>query len=130
MTTIIKHYTTLALEGRHILELWDEMKQEIQLQAQRHEDHKRRHKNTQYIELEQQIDYLTEKNELTEAEERVLNIVGTTLQNKFQQEAKRRILHDHNLNQQQKHTRLPISPPKLLTPNNHSSKLLTYMVPL
>jgi exonuclease III len=112
MTTIIKHYTTLALEGKNIIELWDEMKQEIQLQAQRHEDHKRRQKNTQYIELEQQINYLTEKNELTEAEERVLNTVGTTLQNKFQQEAKRRILHDYNLNQQQKHTRLPIFPHK------------------
>jgi hypothetical protein len=46
------------------------MKQEIRLQVQRHEDHKGRQKNTQYIELKQQINYLTEKkNELTEAEE-------------------------------------------------------------
>jgi hypothetical protein len=55
MTTIIKYYMTLANKGRNILELWDEMKQEIWLQAQRYEDHERRQKNKQYIELEQQI---------------------------------------------------------------------------
>jgi hypothetical protein len=97
MTTIIKYYTTLIFEGRNILELWDEMKQEIRLQAQRYEDHQWRQSNTQYIELEKQINYLTEKRELKEAEERVIKTVGTTLQNKFQQDDKRRILHDYNL---------------------------------
>jgi Mlc titration factor MtfA (ptsG expression regulator) len=63
MTTIIKYYTTLANEGRKILGLWDEMKQEIPLQAQRYEDHQRRQKNKQYIKLEQKINYLTGKHE-------------------------------------------------------------------
>jgi hypothetical protein len=39
MTTIIKYYTILTFERRSILELWDEMKQEIPLQAERYEDH-------------------------------------------------------------------------------------------
>jgi hypothetical protein len=45
MIKIIKYYTTLANEGENVLVLWDEMKQEIRLQAQRHEDHQRRQKN-------------------------------------------------------------------------------------
>jgi hypothetical protein len=49
----------------------------------------------EYIELEQQIHDLTGKHELTEAEKRVLNTVGTTLQNKFQQDTKQRILHEY-----------------------------------
>jgi hypothetical protein len=68
------------------------MKQEIQLQARRYDDIQRQQKSNQYTELEQQISYLTGKQELTEAEERILNSVGTTLQNKFQQEARRQIL--------------------------------------
>jgi hypothetical protein len=56
MTTITKLYTTSANEGENILELWDETKQEIRLQAQRYEDHQRQQKSKQYIELEQQVD--------------------------------------------------------------------------
>jgi hypothetical protein len=72
--------------------VWDAMKQEIQLQARRYDDNQRQQKNKKYTELEQQISYLTGKQELIEAEERILNSVGTTLQNKFQQEARRKRL--------------------------------------
>jgi hypothetical protein len=46
-------------------------------------------KNQQYAELEKQIEYLTKQQRLTETEERVLNTLGTTLQQKFQRDAKR-----------------------------------------
>jgi hypothetical protein len=46
------------------------MKEEIRLEAQKYEDHQRRQKNKQYIELEQQISHLTRKRKLTEAEDK------------------------------------------------------------
>jgi hypothetical protein len=86
------------------------MKQEIQLQARRYDGNQKQQTNKQNRELEQQISYLTGKQELTEAEERILNSVGTTLQNKFQQEARRKILKNYNLNRHPKSTLLPIYP--------------------
>jgi hypothetical protein len=38
ITTVIKYYTTLSNEGQNIHEVWDAMKQEIQLQARRYDD--------------------------------------------------------------------------------------------
>jgi hypothetical protein len=105
--TIIKYYTTLANGGKDIREAWNGMKLEIRLQARRY-DYQKQQKNKQYTELEQQIRYLTEKHKLTEAEKQALNRVGTTLKNKFQQAARRRILQNHNLNKHPKSTRLPI----------------------
>jgi hypothetical protein len=89
------------------------MKQEIRLQIQRHKDHLRLSKNSRYRELEQQISYLTEKTQLSDAEAQVLNTVGTTLRSKYQQDTKRQILrtkserqHNNNNNNAQ----LPIFP--------------------
>jgi hypothetical protein len=62
--------------------------------------------------MEQQINYLTSKTALTESEEQVLNLVGTSLKNKFQQDGTQRILKDFTLNQHQKTARLPKSPCK------------------
>jgi hypothetical protein len=64
--TIIQFYSSLAIGGENILDLWDEIKQKMRLQAQRYEDHQRRQKN------KQQSSYITEKSELSEAEEQVL----------------------------------------------------------
>jgi hypothetical protein len=50
-----------------------------------------------------------ELEQLTEAEE---GVVGTTLQDKFLQDARRWILHAYNLNQHQNNTHLPIFPHK------------------
>jgi hypothetical protein len=98
ITTIIKYYAAAATEKGNIKQLWDDMKQELRLQIQRYKEHRRRQKNQQYDELEHQIDYLTKKHTLTETEERVLNTVGTTLRQKFQRDARRRILQNYNLN--------------------------------
>jgi hypothetical protein len=87
VTAIIQYYSSLAIEGENIINLWNETKQETRLQAERYEEHQRRQKNKEYMELEQQISYRTEKSEITEVEEEVvLNSVGTTLQDKFGQE--------------------------------------------
>jgi exonuclease III len=115
ITTIIKYYVATATEKEDIQQLWDDMKREIKLQTQRYEEHQRRQKNQQYAELEQQIEYLTKQQTLTETEERVLNTVGTTLQQKFQQDAKRRILQNYNLNQHMKKAQRPIFPKQTST---------------
>jgi exonuclease III len=107
-TTITKYYATSATETEDIVTLWDEMKQEIKLQSQRYESHKKQRKHHQYTELEQQIHHLTEKQHLTEAEEQVLNITGTTLRNKYQQEANRRILLAYSANQHPTKAYLPL----------------------
>jgi hypothetical protein len=104
-------------------QLWDDMKQELKIQIQRYEEHQKRKKNQQYEELEQQIRYLTSKQTLTETEERVLNITGTTLQQKFQRDAKRRILQNYTLSQHPQKAQRPIfpnqtsphTPPQLVT---------------
>jgi hypothetical protein len=107
ITTIIKYYVAAATEKEDIQQLWDDMKREIKLQTQRYEEHQRRQKNQQYAEPEQKIEYLTKQQTLTETEEQVLNTVGTTLQHKFQQDAKRRILQNYNLNQHSKKAQRP-----------------------
>jgi hypothetical protein len=106
------------------------MKREIQLQTQRYEEHLRREKNQQYAELEQQIAHLAKQQRLTETEGRVLNTVGTTLQKKFQRDAKHRILQSYNLNQQSKKAQQPLFPKH--TPSNISphSKPFKYKTPL
>jgi hypothetical protein len=61
VTTIIQYYSASDIESENILGLWDEMKEEIRLQAQIYDD-QRRQKKKQYIELEQQISYLRKVN--------------------------------------------------------------------
>jgi hypothetical protein len=131
ITTIITYYATAAKETDDVQQLWDDMKREIQLQTQRYEEHLRREKNQKYAELEQQIAHLTKQQRLTETEERILNTVGTTLQEKFQQDAKRRILQSYNLNQHSKKAQQPIFPkhnPSYISPPN--SKPFEYKTPL
>jgi exonuclease III len=103
MKNIINHYTTTVMQDGSIQQHWDAMKQEIKITVQRYEEHLKRQKNQKYQELEQQIRHLTNKQELTEAEERVLNMTGTTLQKKFRQEANLRILRTYN---QQRHSKI------------------------
>jgi hypothetical protein len=86
--TIIHYYTISDAGSQNILAAWEEMKQEIRLQIQRYQDHLRRNKNSRYGELEQQITYLTDKTQLTEAEAQILNTVGTTLRSKYQKDTK------------------------------------------
>jgi exonuclease III len=107
--TIINYYTQLANEGQNIHEVWDKMKQEIQLQARRYDEQQKQQRNQQYTELEQ-INYLTEKNKLTEAEEKILNTVSTTLQIKIQQDAQKQITYHYNLNKRPKNGCLPTYP--------------------
>jgi exonuclease III len=109
-TALIQYYTALATEQEDILHVWDKMKQEIKLQTQRFEEHQRHRKNDQYKEMERQIHHLTEKHKLTEMEEKVLSTTGTTLRNKYQQDARRRILNDYSSNQHSPKTHLPIFP--------------------
>ncbi|PNF31835.1 hypothetical protein B7P43_G08917 [Cryptotermes secundus] len=52
----------LSNEGNNMHEVWEEMKQEIQLQADRYDDNQTQQKKKQ---LEQQISYLTGKHDLT-----------------------------------------------------------------
>jgi hypothetical protein len=104
---IIQYYSTSGAGSQNILAAWDDMKQEIRLQIQRHEEHLRQSKNSRYRELEQQISYLTEETQLGDAEPQVLNTVVTTLRSKYQQDTKRQILRtkserQHNKQQQQR----------------------------
>ena len=112
MTVIIQYYSTLANEEEELNDVWDEMKRELKLQAQRYEENKRQRRNQQYIQIEQQIAYLTSKTQLNETEEQVLHTVGTTLKRKFQQDAKQIILQEYTLNQKEKNSCLPIFPSK------------------
>jgi hypothetical protein len=49
-------------------------------------------KTVDILEIEQQISYLIEKTQLSDAEAQVLNTVGNTLRSKYQQDNKRQIL--------------------------------------
>jgi hypothetical protein len=100
------------------------MKRELRLRAQRFENNQRRQKNKQYIEMEDHISYLNSKSALTESEE--VNTIGTTLKNKFKQNARQRILQYSTLNQHQENTLYQNSYANLLTLCNPSFKPLKY----
>jgi hypothetical protein len=130
ITTIIKYYAAAAMGKGNIQQVWDDMKQELRLQIQIYEEHRRRQKNQQYDELEQQIGNLAKKHTMTETEERDLNTVRTTLQHKFQRDARRRILQNYNLNQHPKRVQRPIFPNQTtphIPPNSKASKYRTLL---
>jgi exonuclease III len=106
----IHHYITVDSQHKSLQQTWDDMKLDIKVTTQRYEGHLKQQKNQKYQELEQQIHYLANKQTLTATEEKVLNMTGITLQQKFHQDAKLRILRSHTEYQHSKITRRIIYP--------------------